>query len=636
MKKTLLFGAALLLSLGTFAQTTIWSENFEATTGVAIPATFTQTTAATDGGWKSGTALSSTDFPIPAHTRYVASNDDACNCDKLSDILISPSINLSTYTSNVYLTFEYVFAGGTYQSVTEKAEILYSTNGGTTWTLLDTMAATFDLDWHSKTVALTSIQGQANAKIAIKYSDGGGYLFGMAVDDMKIHIPAAYDLSAIAINTPKFNAIGNVPITGVITNLGTTTITSFTLNYTINGGAPVTTNVTGVNIPIFGTYTFTHPTNYNAIALGNYTVEAYATSLNGSNTDAVAANDKVTKVITILSESVQRVPLLEVFTSSTCPPCNPGNANLHSIIDTKPKSEYVVVKFQQDFPGTGDPYCTTEAVNRRAYYSINSIPRMEIDGAWDGNANSYTEALYTSSKAVIAQYKMDGTCDVSGNNITAKVRWSPLFNATGAKLYVAVLESKDTANIKNNGETEFFQVMKKMLPNENGTSLPNTAVGNWDSLSFNYQFKGNYRLPADGATANRVNHTTEHCVEKFPFLYTIAWIQAADKTVYQAANLTLAKPLGTETFSKSITGINVYPMPSTNVVNVEIKASTSEKMMATIIDMQGNVVEAKQLKSIIGLNTISFNVSQIANGIYNLILFDEKGNSSVREILVQH
>lgn len=447
---------------------------------------------------------------------------------------------------------------------------------------------------------------------------------------------AAYDMSVTSITNQTFVPAGNNNITGTIRNFGTSTITSMTLNYSIDGGATVSAPLTGLSIASFASYTFTHPTPWNA-TIGTHTVNVWATNLNGSNPDANPGDDHKTKSVSVLSENVQRLPLFEIFTSSTCPPCNPGNANFHTIVDPKPQADFVAIKYQQDFPGTGDPYCTTEAVNRRDVpYAINSIPRMEIDGFWDGNAQSFTTALYDAARAVPAQYKMNGTFNVTNKTVTAKVKFSPLFSATGAKLYVAILERQTTQNIKSNGETKFFQVMKKMLPNETGTAVPSVTIGNWDSLSFNYTFNGNYRLPTDGQPANIINHTIENSVENFYNTNVIAWIQAADKTVYQACNLTSLTPNSTEDFSATVRSIDVYPNPATNFINVSMELKNSDEIMATMIDLNGHVIESKSVKMDAGKNSIQFNTSNLAAGTYHVMLFDSKNNSSVHKIVVNH
>jgi hypothetical protein len=445
----------------------------------------------------------------------------------------------------------------------------------------------------------------------------------------------AFDLTVTQINVNSYLAAGNVNVTGTIRNLGTTTITGLTINYKIDGGAAVSSVLNGLSIAPFATYNFTHPTPWNA-TIGNHTVECYATLLNGSNPDANPADDSKIKSVSVMSEFVQRLPLYEIFSSSTCGPCKPGNENFAAIVAPKPKAEYVKVKYQQDFPGTGDPYCTTEAVNRRGYYAINSIPRMEIDGGWDGNASSFTTALYDASRAVPANYKLTGEYNVVNKTITAKARFSPLFNAAGAKLYVAVLENQTDNNVKSNGETLFLDVMKKMIPTDAGTTLPNVSIGSWDSLSFNYTFNGNYRLPTDGAAANRINHASEHSIEEFTDLYVIAWIQGADKQVYQAANLTSLTPLNTSDLSNAVKQVSVYPNPAADFFQVDIAMNNSEKVLATLIDATGRIIESRQLQTNVGNNTMRFETSSLSNGVYHLMIFDAKKNASVHEVIVRH
>jgi hypothetical protein len=446
----------------------------------------------------------------------------------------------------------------------------------------------------------------------------------------------AYDMAVTSITTSQFLAAGNVNITGVLRNFGSTTITSVRMNYKIDGGATVSATLSGLNIAPLATYAFTHTTPWTA-TVGTHTIDAWADELNISNVDANPSDDHKIKSVSVLSESVQRKPLFEIFTSSTCGPCKPGNEAFHAIVDLKNPDDHVIIKYQQDFPGTGDPYCTTEATNRRATpYGINSIPRMEIDGGWDGNASSFTTALYDAARAIPAQYKMDGTFNVNNKSVTAKVKFSPLFNASGAKLYVAILERLTTANVKSNGETEFEQVMKKMLPNENGTTLPAVSIGAWDSLSFNYTFNGSYRLPSNGQPANVINHATEHSVEGFYDTYVIAWIQAADKSVYQAVNLTSLTPTSTEDFSATVSEIEVYPNPASDRIQATLHLKEQDNILATLVDNNGSVVETKSVRLDAGAQTIQFNTSALSSGLYHLMIFDSKNNSSVHKVVVQH
>jgi hypothetical protein len=446
----------------------------------------------------------------------------------------------------------------------------------------------------------------------------------------------SYDLQARSITTKSYVAAGNNTITGTIRNNGSQTITSMTMNYQINGGAAVASPLTGLSIPPFQTYTFSHPTPWNG-TLGTYTVSAYATNLNGTNMDQNTVNDKVNKTIVVLSKNVKRVPLLEVFTSSTCPPCKPGNEVLHGVIDPIPAADKpCTIKFQQDFPGTGDPYCTTEAVNRRNYYAVNSIPRMEIDGAWDKNAASFTSAILADAQASPAQYELSGSYWISGKTVHGKVNYAPAYNApAGTKLYVAIIENKTIKNVKSNGETQFEQVMKKMLPSETGTTLPAQANGVSVTTNFDYTFQGNYRLSADGAAANRIVHTTENSVEEFTDLAMVAWLQGADKTVYQALNLT-ATPTGVGNFSANINAVNVYPNPSNTEVNIAFTSAKTENTTILMMSTDGKIVYSSKKDMQTGDNKVTINTADLANGIYNIAIIDAANNSKTMQVVVAH
>jgi hypothetical protein len=129
-----------------------------------IPSGWTQTTLATDGGWNAGnaTSLSSSYFAITEHGNFIGTNDDGCNCDKSADVLVSETIDLSSYSGeSVRLRFDLFFFEGTYQGATESFEVKASTNGGSTWTSIYTAAGA--ADWQNAIlVDASAYAGNAN------------------------------------------------------------------------------------------------------------------------------------------------------------------------------------------------------------------------------------------------------------------------------------------------------------------------------------------------------------------------------------------------------------------------------------------------------------------------------------------
>ncbi len=231
---------------------------------------------------------------------------------------------------------------------------------------------------------------------------------------------------------------------------------------------------------------------------------------------------------------VQRIPLHEGFTSSTCGPCQPGNANLEAIYSTAPHKQNVL-RYQMSWPGTGDPYYTGEGNVRRNFYGVNSIPRLEVDGGWNGNSNSYTATLRDVAYNVPAFMTIGVDHQVVCKTVNIDVEVIALQNFSGNNnLFVAIYETETYNNLKSNGETIFVNVMKKMVGGANGTSLGAISNGDTINYSFSYTFNGDYRLPPNAN--DPINNGTEHSVEEFFDLGVVAWVQnTSSRQIHQSA-----------------------------------------------------------------------------------------------------
>ena len=66
-------------------------------------------------------------------------------------------------------------------------------------------------------------------------------------------------------------------------------------------------------------------------------------------------NDTAYATVSVFDNFVQRIPMLEVFISSTCPPCVQGNINLSDVLANYNQIDYTLLKYQMSWPGSGDP-----------------------------------------------------------------------------------------------------------------------------------------------------------------------------------------------------------------------------------------------------------------------------------------
>jgi len=289
--KTIFILSLFFSSTNLFGQTILVDENFDA---VPFPAGWTQTSNATDGGWLMGNnnSLQSQWWSIGAHGNFIATNDDACDCDKTLDYLIMPPLDLSVLTSPV-LQFESYFDAGSLSGGTEVATVEYSLDNGVTWNLLQTIVGTDDGAWDAQTVSLNSISGNANVLLAFHYFDDNNWLFGWGIDDVLVFELEGTDLelSALLMNVTVDVQSPNT-VAGSVTNTGLNTIQSFDASWTI-GATVYTTNFNSLSIPSLGSYNFSHPDLLIFNTSGLQTLEVSISNVNGMTNDFNPGNDSL-------------------------------------------------------------------------------------------------------------------------------------------------------------------------------------------------------------------------------------------------------------------------------------------------------------------------------------------------------
>ncbi len=583
----------------------VFTEDFE---GGSLPAGWSIETQATDGGWLFGTGpgLSSSYFSIPTHTMIAATNDDGCNCNKMNDKLITPVIDLSTYAA-LYMSFDVFYWEATYSGATEKATIEASTDGGITWTVVKQLSGTSGATtWNNEIIDVTPYAGNANVKFAFVYSDQGGWLYGLAIDNVEIYVPPyMYDMSAKSITTNSIVGLNNAPFTieGTIMNLGGATITNFDLNYKIDNGAAVTVNITGVSIAPLAVYNFSHPTLWDPGAIGIFDVTVWASNLNG-NPDENTANDEFMKGIEVLTSWIEKKLLHEVFTSSTCPPCVGGNQTISTVLgNAGNQGKYTIVKYQMDWPGSGDIYYDPQGGGiRKGYYSVSGVPHMDLNGGWDDNPNGYTQGIFDQFYNVPAFMNIDAVhdIDIPGQSIEVQVTVTPHQDFPVQKLHVVVVENKTTGNVGSNGETEFHFVEMKMIPDGNGSDIGPFTSGT-------------------PITVTKTGSLAGTNIEEFTDLSVVVFVQThANRDVHQST-WSVETTIGIEENEEIITGM--YPNPATTSTILNYQLNGNSDVTLDIYSVTGELVYSEDMgNQASGDYKFEINTSDLANGIYTLQL----------------
>jgi hypothetical protein len=445
------------------------------------------------------------------------------------------------------------------------------------------------------------------------YSDNVYYEFNYGTQP-------TYDVAGVSMTTFPYLVLGNAPfdVSGEVVNYGSSTITSMDINYSVNGGATVTESLSGLNIAMFDTYSFTHGTGWTPTAIGNYQIDIWASNING-NADMNTTNDLASGNVDVLNSSTQRTPLFETFTSSTCGPCVAGNAQLDVIFSANP-NKYTSIKYQMDWPGAGDPYYTDEGGDRKSFYGVSSVPRLEIDGGWDSNPSDLTQQDFDDYYIIPAFTDLAATYSVGGQAVQVDVTIDPLENIPSNNLvvHIAVFEYLTYNNVGSNGEIEFHHVMKKMLPNASGTSIASLQSSVQQTVSKSYNFNGSYVLPADAQTP--VNHSTEHTVEEFTDLGVAVWIQdEVTKEIFQSTTGSLVAGINNQ--NEQLLSAKVYPNPVTDNATLAFYLKESGDVTIKIHNSLGQEVFESYLNNqSFGRSTTQLNTSELPTGLYTITL----------------
>lgn len=177
----------------------------------------------------------------------------------------------------------------------------------------------------------------------------------------------------------------------------------------------------------------------------------------------------------------QRMVLLEHFTQASCPPCATYNPLVKQYFDNT-TTNATAIKYQTSWPGT-DPmnaHNPADVQARVTYYGVSGVPNVVIDGNYaQGNPGTLFAGGQSSdmdTRATVASdFDITVTHQFTGSavNVTAVITATNAVTNANLKAHVVVVEKEIIfANPPgSNGETEFYNVMKAMLPTSAGTDL---------------------------------------------------------------------------------------------------------------------------------------------------------------------
>lgn len=575
MKKITIF-FFLLLSTLSEAQV-VASQNFD----TALGWTATSTTA-----WSrrtAGTAPTCLPYAGAGMARFYSYNLSAGTTARLT----SPAI---TFAGASYRVKFKMYRDSGYETDADNIKVYYNTTGLAGGTLLGTVNRSRALapvvsedGWYNYAF---DISGTISGTGYVHFLGTSAYGNNIFIDEVTVEqIPALdAELSTVALSLIVPPATSNIPVAGTFKNYGTTTINTIDVNWQVDNGTIHTQTLSGLSVAPNGTYNFTHQDTWSPSA-GLYAVSVWVSNVNGS-TDNDSTNDQIIKNISVASGTTTRLPLYEEFSSSTCGPCATFNGNYYNPFHDANASNYASIAYRVNWPGTGDPYYTTEVGTRVAYYGISGAPTLLVDSKDGTNFDSAAlSSDLTEALAKPSYFAISATKTLTGSDLTLDINTTPYLSGT-YRLYAAVVEKHTYNNFASNGETEFRDVFMKMIPDAGGTTINFT-----NDVPVNTQLSANL----DGLFIEEMND-----------LEVVIFIQDyAGKTVMQSTYATESLSTNHPSLADSV---KLYPNPSNGIVRIKTDVDTD----VVILDMTGK--EVYRVKN--AVNDQIINLTSLQKGVY--------------------
>jgi len=193
-----------------------------------------------------------------------------------------------------------------------------------------------------------------------------------------------------------------------------------------------------------------------------------------------------------------KLSLVERFTNASCPPCAQVNTEWYTATTQNYVNSGMIshLVYNVWWPGASDPmYLLNQADNttRTNYYSCNSVPWIDVNGTTISVSQSAFTSYVASGNSQFAPFKIEISQGVISNNlieIGIKIVRDPTDVTTfgNVKLRVALTEKTVAFSSPpgSNGETHFYSICRKMLPNAGGSTFTIPDPG--DSIMVGLQY----------------------------------------------------------------------------------------------------------------------------------------------------
>ena len=641
MKITATLILFLCFSLISRAQLVLFSENFDDMPGYSIAGWGNTYTGAVP--WQSGppAQVGGCLLPIGGPMSYeLGTNKVAAIADcglmfnyDNSDVLTwTPAINL-TGVNGAWLQYDSYFNKINSAGDTEKATVEISVDSGATWSVLQDVPASIPAaNFKTYYIDLAAYNNVPDIRIAFRYSDGGGWLQGWAIDNVQVFVPARKDLKLLSVTpidpllsyvTAGYAYDHNVQVF----NAGLDTIHSFSLNYIQAGGTIKRDTVTGVTLLPFSTTIFTHNIPDTVLTQGDLPVTMWVTL----DSDAYHYNDTVRTTL----RGAAFIPLKKLALES-------GEGTWHSWV---PRN----MTYLASVPGMdivscrisvhdGDPMMDTAYSNFLFNLGYNYVPYILFDRRVSVPLDSFYEYLNVQ-KDYFGYANLDLDAEISGASLIVNAYVKPAIELDG-DYRIALVVTEDNVTGTDTGYAQANVYAGGGLGVMGGfETRPNPVPA--AQMSYNFVAREIYPDPEgqEGCLPSSMPvGETYTCALSAPLdpqwntanLHaTVLLIRHSDSVILNSNEIPFS--LATPGTVRSMMDASVYPDPANETTHVRFDLTAAATGRITIADMSGRTLYQLPATSFnTGRNEFTLPLHDLANGIYLVQIATDQGEKTLK------
>ncbi len=338
-------------------------------------------------------------------------------------------------------------------------------------------------------------------------------------------------------------------IRGDVSSIGNETFQSVYLNYQVDEQEVQTTFFDQIGLNPYFPFQYQAENHWLPEETGEYLLKVWFTGFNGAPSNE-GFSDTLSKTVAIYNYLPPRqLSLLESFSSINCGSCAIVAPILRQMVE-KDLDKYAMI-YYHPLGYEGSPlfqFNPKDQTTRKELYDITYTPVSVIGATFIGGSFDVTPAILDLDRERYAGFDLSGAYAIENDmlNIRVDLEYFAAF-AESDRITLLVSVTEDEVHFEtapgSNGEKDFYHVMRKFLPDANGTSLLPEAPGTTRQFAFQYDL-------------NELSLNQER-------LSVLAFVQDTETLeIHQAVRLEMQPfdPTGTMAHTKTLLG--VFPNPS--------------------------------------------------------------------------